>query len=308
MSDKYNFDNLIIDGFDMEKATKLSSNFTKKSFSGLLAVSGAALLFFIPPLGATMLAIGVLSFLISPTQRLATRFLKKYHSALDIKKNHSLYELSLIYSMPIDELKADLTSLIEKGIIRLNPKSLNYVGRPQPKLRPINQPKEESNTDISYELSSIKQKRSLSQIVDFIEQMRRFRSKIAINDDINIYLNEIEQTMNSIYRCIESDEESIIHAGRLFSYYLPTLNKLLSAYTETTVNHSEDTKAKIREAVKTANTGFKKILGNFEQKSDIDVTSEIAAMEQIMAMEGIAETDSEEEALKFKAFQSETEN
>ena len=297
-ADQYDFDNLIIDGFDMEKASKLASGTAKKSFCGLLILSGGALFIFQPFLGAALFALGAVSLMISPVQKTAKKFMKKYYSALSMKKNHSLYELSLILSVPSEKLMDDLSMLIEKGIIKLNKKSIRYVGRPQPKLRPINQPKEEAADSISYDLSSIKQKRALSQIDEFRENLHLSRSRISRDDEIIISLDETERTLSAIYECIEKDEESLVHAGRLFSYYLPTLQKLLDAYTDKDGHHTKQAKDQIRDLFGTASKGFKKILASFEQKSDIDVTSEIAAMEQIMAIEGIAETDTEESALK----------
>ena len=79
------------------------------------------------------------------------------------------------------------------------------------------------------------------------------------------------------------------------NYYLPTAEKLLTAYLDLDEKpiqgHStESAKKQIRDSIEKLNVAFEGILERFYQEKEMDISSDISAMEIIMQQEGLLES------------------
>ena len=80
--------------------------------------------------------------------------------------------------------------------------------------------------------------------------------------------------------------------GVFLNYYLPTTEKLLDAYVvldekQATGKQSAQTKKEIEEAVSTIVTAFEGILEKLYEEYEMDIASEIAALELSMKQDGL---------------------
>lgn len=108
-------------------------------------------------------------------------------------------------------------------------------------------------------------------------------------------LDVMENIVSMIFHEVDINPQQADNLGLFLDYYLPTTEKLLEAYIdldEKKVKGKSLKKAKkdIESSLDTINGSFENILDKFYQEQELDIASDISAMEVIMKQEGLADT------------------
>ena len=91
-----------------------------------------------------------------------------------------------------------------------------------------------------------------------------------------------------IFREIDADHEKADSLGMFLNYYLPTAEKLLESYVSIEEKGSSNkAKKEIEKAINTIIVGFESILEKLYERYEIDIESDIEAMELSMKQEGL---------------------
>lgn len=133
---------------------------------------------------------------------------------------------------------------------------------------------------------------------DLLEQGREYVQKIRdCNDiikdkDISDKLDRMEKVVASIFHEVDINPAQSDKLGVFMGYYLPTTEKLLESYIEMgerRVKGQALTKSQkdISSALDSINGAFESLLERFFVEQEIDIASDISAMETIMTQEGL---------------------
>ena len=107
-------------------------------------------------------------------------------------------------------------------------------------------------------------------------------------------LDRMEKVVSMIFHEVDINPAKSDQLGMFMNYYLPTTEKLLEAYIEIDEKQVkgktlEKTRKDIEGAIDKIIDSFEGILDKFYQEQDMDISSDISAMEIIMKQEGLAE-------------------
>ena len=104
-------------------------------------------------------------------------------------------------------------------------------------------------------------------------------------------LDRMEQIISMIFYEVDVNPSQAKNLGLLSDYYLPTAEKFMETYIdlgEKGENQTvEKTKREIEQALDLLNTAFEAILDRFYQEKEMDISSDISALEIIMKQEGL---------------------
>ncbi|MCR5772885.1 MAG: 5-bromo-4-chloroindolyl phosphate hydrolysis family protein [Butyrivibrio sp.] len=128
----------------------------------------------------------------------------------------------------------------------------------------------------------------------YIDKFYTF-SKTIKSEEIRVSLKKIIDILNKIVDAIIYHPKQARRVHKLFDYYLPTIDKVLSAYvqydkTGVSGESVEKTKKEIEELMDDSYGAFKSCLELIYQDDTIDISSEVAAMKQVMEMDGLKES------------------
>jgi formaldehyde-activating enzyme involved in methanogenesis len=106
-------------------------------------------------------------------------------------------------------------------------------------------------------------------------------------------LDRMENVVSMIFHEVDVNPKQADKLGLFLNYYLPTTEKLLEAYIDIDEKGVkgetlDKTKLNIEKSLDTINSSFEGILDRFYQEQDIDIASDISAMEIMMKQEGLA--------------------
>ena len=129
------------------------------------------------------------------------------------------------------------------------------------------------------------------QCKDYADKFQIFSESIK-SDELSASLNRIIDVLNKIIDAIIYHPQQAQHLHKLFDYYLPTMDKVLSAYLHYDKNDvSGDsickTKKEIEDLMDGAYEAFENYLDLLYQDDTLDISSEVAAMKQVMEMDGL---------------------
>ncbi|MBQ6717035.1 MAG: hypothetical protein IJN21_11005, partial [Clostridia bacterium] len=106
-------------------------------------------------------------------------------------------------------------------------------------------------------------------------------------------LESVTRSTDRIIEDVVRDETDRNNAYTFFSYYLPTLDKLLSFYTADVgagANASES-KSRIENSLSMVATAFSKQADNMYKNEAMDIKTDIAVMETMLRSEGLIENN-----------------
>ena len=132
---------------------------------------------------------------------------------------------------------------------------------------------------------------------EILDSGRRYIDKIHESNDIikdkkiSEKLDRMERIVSMIFHEVDINPAQADKLGLFLNYYLPTTEKLLEAYIDL---DEKDIKGKslqkaqkeIEASIDTINDSFERLLDKFYQEKELDITSDITAMEVIMKQEG----------------------
>lgn len=103
-------------------------------------------------------------------------------------------------------------------------------------------------------------------------------------------LDKMERTVSMIFHEVDVNPRQANKLGLFLRYYLPTTEKLLEVYIEISENPlNRPTLARMKKEIegslKTINTAFENLLDKFYQDQEVDIVSEISALEIMMRQE-----------------------
>lgn len=125
----------------------------------------------------------------------------------------------------------------------------------------------------------------------YIEKIHGF-STLVKDKSISKELGKMENIVSVIFHEIDANPEQAQSLGVFLNYYLPTTEKLLDAYVtigekQVSDRSSVKAKAEIEEAITTIITAFEGILEKLYEEQEMDISSDIAAMELSMKQDGL---------------------
>lgn len=140
--------------------------------------------------------------------------------------------------------------------------------------------------------------KEMAQIMDLgNEYIRKIQDSSALIKDKALVtkLRRMEDLVSMIFHEVDINPKQTRNLGLFINYYLPTAEKLLTAYLDLDEkpiqgNSTENAKRQIRESVEKLNTAFEGILEQFYQEKEMDISSDISAMEIIMQQEGLLDS------------------
>ena len=128
------------------------------------------------------------------------------------------------------------------------------------------------------------------------ERVKRIRELNAQIPDAKItgQLNDIEATTGKILRQLEKDSSQLSRCRQFLNYYLPTTIKLLEQYVKLQsqglrTGNIDEAMKKIEELLATVQTAFRKQLDSLFASDVVDITADIAVMEQMMKAQGLTD-------------------
>lgn len=126
---------------------------------------------------------------------------------------------------------------------------------------------------------------------------QRYIDKIHNSNDIikdkkiSEKLYRMEKIVSTIFHEVDINPKQADKLGLFLNYYLPTTEKLLEAYIELDEKEIKGkalrkTQNEIEVSLDTINSSFEGLLDKFYQEKELDIVSDITAMEVIMKQEG----------------------
>jgi 5-bromo-4-chloroindolyl phosphate hydrolysis protein len=138
---------------------------------------------------------------------------------------------------------------------------------------------------------------ALKETID--EGKNYIRAIKAANDalpeeEISDKLDQLEQVTSKIFNYVEEHPEKLPEIRKFMSYYMPITLKLVNAYQRfeqhgVGASEVEATKLEIRGTLDTINKAYQNLLKKLMQADILDVSSDISALETILAQEGLTE-------------------
>lgn len=127
----------------------------------------------------------------------------------------------------------------------------------------------------------------------YIEKIRACNDAIP-GEAISRKIERIEFLVSRIFARVEKEPSAVEDIRKLMEYYLPTTIKLLEAYEQLdaqpeTGENIRQAKAEIEKTLDTLNVAFEKLLDSLFEEVAWDVSSDISALETILAQEGLTD-------------------
>ncbi|MDF3002658.1 MAG: hypothetical protein K0Q48_2777 [Bacillota bacterium] len=137
-----------------------------------------------------------------------------------------------------------------------------------------------------------------SELRQTIEEGKDYiRTIKAANDalpevEISDKLNQLEQVTTKIFDYVEQHPEKLPEIRKFMCYYMPITLKLVNAYQKfdrhgANASEIEATKLEIKGTIDTINKAYENLLRKLMEADILDVTSDISALETILAQEGL---------------------
>ncbi len=144
----------------------------------------------------------------------------------------------------------------------------------------------------------LRMKERSKEIEAILNQGQQYIDKIHESNDIikdkliSRKLDRMEKVVSMIFHEVDINPAQDDKLGMFMNYYLPTTEKLLEAYIEIDEKQVkgktlERTKKDIEVALDKIIDSFEGLLDKFYQEQEMDITSDISAMEIIMKQEGL---------------------
>lgn len=137
----------------------------------------------------------------------------------------------------------------------------------------------------------------LQQILEqgnaFLTQIRKCNDEIP-GEEISEKISRIELLVQRIFIRAEEDPDVVPELRQLMGYYLPMTVKLLEAYADmdgqpVAGQNIESAKREIEATLDTLNVAFEKLLDSIFKETSLDISSDISALNVLLAQEGLTE-------------------
>jgi 5-bromo-4-chloroindolyl phosphate hydrolysis protein len=135
-------------------------------------------------------------------------------------------------------------------------------------------------------------KKAVAEGKNYIREIKAANDALP-EADISEKLDLLEQSTAKIFDYVEQHPEKLPEIRKFMSYYMPITLKLVNAYRRfgAHTSEAEDAKLEIRGAIDTINKAYRNLLTKLMQADILDVSSDISALETILAQEGLTGDD-----------------
>ena len=156
--------------------------------------------------------------------------------------------------------------------------------QPEPQAQAKQEPKSTGNPEIDKLIAE--RERALSE-------MRRLNDTIE-DEVISGQIDHLEDVTAKIIDTVVAKPSKLPQLRRFLNYYLPTTLKLLNAYDRMAAagvsgSNIDGTKAKIEDIMGTICTAFDKQLDALYGEEALDISTDIAVLENLLAQEGLGD-------------------
>lgn len=136
----------------------------------------------------------------------------------------------------------------------------------------------------------------LDKQIKFARELNMRISAIAKempDESIKSCLSSISASTDRIIEDVVRDSTGRNDAYTFFSYYLPTLDKLLSFYTANvgTGENAQESKSRIKNSLSMVSEAFAKQADNMYKNEAMDIKTDIAVMETMLRSEGLIDKE-----------------
>lgn len=125
---------------------------------------------------------------------------------------------------------------------------------------------------------------------EYIRHINYCRSQVQ-NSDMRNKLDRLSQVISRIFAVVKKEPDKVSDLHRMMSFYLPTTQKLLTAYCElenqpVAGTNIESTRKEIEKSLDTLNEAFEKLLDDLFQDTAWDISSDISVLNTMLAQDG----------------------
>ncbi|MGL5648208.1 MAG: 5-bromo-4-chloroindolyl phosphate hydrolysis family protein [Clostridium sp.] len=163
----------------------------------------------------------------------------------------------------------------------------------------INLKTQKKNTEDVEEEEVFEKEKSIIEIGrEYINEINLIRAKLY-KDDLTKRLERLINLANQIINYVEKNPKKIRDIHRFVTYYLPTVIKLISSYSELDRQQIQgdnirNAKIEIENSIDTINIAFEKLLNELFEETAMDISSDISVLETLFKQEGLTEKDFKE--------------
>lgn len=130
---------------------------------------------------------------------------------------------------------------------------------------------------------------------EYIRQIRAANDAIP-GAEISEKLDKLEQVTAKVFWYVEQHPEKLSDIQNFMSYYLPTTLKLVNAYREfgEKTEQSQEiqyAQSEILHILDTINLAFANLLNSLYEEDLLDITTDIATLEKVLAQDGLTGTE-----------------
>lgn len=138
-------------------------------------------------------------------------------------------------------------------------------------------------------------KETIEEGKDYIRKIKAANDALH-EEEISEKLDQLELITVKIFDYVEQHPEKLPEIRKFMSYYMPITLKLVNAYQKfdrhgTNTSEIESTKLEIKGTIDTINKAYQNLLKKLMQADILDVSSDISALETILAQEGLTGED-----------------
>lgn len=257
-------------------------------------------------LGITTAAIGYGGCLLQQGKQIRGRIARyeRYLKALESKKFASVEELSLKVAKNPKTVIKDLEYMIQhKWFLEahLDPTKTQFMLTDkiyeQYQLSMQGQQLKEEEEKRQMELENDPMQKELHKVLkegeSYIQKIHKLNDLI-LGDSISAKMDNIEETLISIFELLKRKPEKLGDIRKLMQYYLPITVKVLEKYRDfenerISSKQLEEGKEDIEESLEKVHTAFVNLREKLFQEDVLDISTDLDVLETMMSQEGLIE-------------------
>lgn len=134
-------------------------------------------------------------------------------------------------------------------------------------------------------------RKTIEEGKDYIRAIKAANDALP-EEEISDKLDQLELVTTKIFNYVEQHPEKLPEIRKFMCYYMPITLKLVNAYQKfdrhgMNASEIESTKLEIKGTIDTINKAYENLLKKLMKADILDVTSDISALETILAQEGL---------------------
>lgn len=235
------------------------------------------------------------------------KWLRRYLQVLSGRKFCEIKELSDATGKKSAKVIKDLKKMIGKGffmegyldkeetcfMVDYETYSQYLAAEESAKRREAEQAEEETKWDGQPDGQLLKQ--TIEEGKSYVEQIKAANDALP-EAEITEKLNRLEKISSQIFKYVAEHPDKLPEIRKLMRYYMPITLKLVTAYQEFDSNGSvgdevEATKKEIEGTLDKINGAYLNLLKKLMEEDMLDVSSDISALNTILAQEGLTDND-----------------